>query len=82
MKVPDTFIHTIDSLLSNELDSGVVVFLYDILVYSYMLKEYFMLLKKVLVHLYQYIPYCKLKKCSFLYNITMFFGFNITLKGI
>ena len=64
------------------LDSGVEEFLDDILMYSHMLKEDFMLLKKVLEHLYQYIFYSKLKKCSFLYSSVMFFGFDAKPKGM
>ena len=38
--------------------------------------------EKVLAHLYHQTFYCKLKKCSFLYNSTMFFGFYIMPEGM
>ena len=68
---PAMFIHTMKNLFSDVLDSGIAVFLDNILMYSHMVKEYFTLLEKV--HLCQYMLYCKLKKCSFLYNSITFF---------
>ena len=79
---PTTFMWTINNLFSNILDSGVAVFLDDILVYLHTVKEQFMLLEKVLVLLYQYTFYCKLKKCSFLYNSRMFLSFNTIPEGM
>ena len=71
------FMRTMNKLFSDMLDFGMAVFLDNILMYLGMVKEHFMLLKKVLACLYQYMFYCKLKKCSFLYNSTMFLGFDI-----
>ena len=58
------------------------MFLDDILTYLQIVKEHFLLLKKVLAYLYQYTFYCKLKKCSFLNNSKMFFGFKVTPMGL
>ena len=82
MNAPATFMHTMNNLLSNMLDFGVAEFLYNIPVYSHIVKKHFMLLKKVLAYFYQHTFYCKLKKCSFLYNVKTFLGFNITPKGM
>ena len=82
MNAPASFMQTIKNLFSNMLDSGMAVFLDDILVYSCMVKEHFILLKKILALLYQYIFYCKLKKCSYLYNSMIFLGFDITPKSM
>ena len=79
---PATFMQTMNNLFLVMLDSGVVVFLDDILVYSGMVDKHFTLLEQVLVHLHQYTFYCKLKKCSFLRNSTMFLGFDITPVGM
>ena len=46
---PAIFMLTINSLFSNMLDSGMAVFLDDILVYSYVVQGYFTLLKRELV---------------------------------
>ena len=79
---PTTFMPTMNNLFSDTLDSGTVVFLDDILVYVCIVKEHFMLLKKILPYLYQYMYYCKLTKFSFLFNITVLLGFNVTPKGM
>ena len=79
---PTTFMQTMKNLFSDMLDSGVAVFLDDSLMYLHTVKEHFMLLEKVLVHLYQYTFYCKFKKCSFLCNSTIFIGFDATPKGM
>ena len=68
--------------MNDILDSIIVVFLDNILMYSHIMKEYFSLLEKVLACLYQYIFYCKLKKCSFLHNNIMFLGFNVTTEDM
>ena len=82
MKAPTMFMQTMNNLFSNMLDSGVAVFLNDILMYSHMVDKHFTLLEKILVCLYQYMFYCKLNKCSFLYNSTIFVGFNIMSEGM
>ena len=55
---PTTFMHTMNSLFSSMLDLGIEVFLEDILMYTYIVKEQFTLLKKLLTNLHQYIFYC------------------------
>ena len=65
MNTPATFMWTMNNLFSNMLDYGMAVFLDEILVYSHIVDEHFILLEKVLACLRQYIFYCKLKKCSF-----------------
>ena len=79
---PATFMQTMNNLFSDMLDSGMAVFLDDILVYLGMVDKHFMLLEQVLACLCQYIFYCKLKKCSFLRNSTMFLGFDVTPEGM
>ena len=71
-----------NNLFSDMLDSGVAVFLDDILMYSGMVDKHFTLLEQVLVCLHQYMFYCKLKKCSFLHNSTIFLGFDVTPEGM
>ena len=45
MNAPTIFMQTMNNLFSDMLDSSMVVFLDDILVYSCMVKEYFTLLR-------------------------------------
>ena len=71
-----------NNLFSDMLDSGLVMFLDNILAYSHMEKEHIMQLKQILVRLCQYIFYYKLRMCSFLHNSTIFFGFDITPEGM
>ena len=76
---PETLILIINNLFVDILDEGLVVFLYDILIYSNTAEESF---KKVFTHLYKHVFYCRLKKCTFLQNTTTFLGFYITLEGM
>ena len=80
MNAPATFMQTMNNLFSDMLDSGIAVFPDDILVYSPMVKEQFMLLEKALVYLHQYNFYRKLKKFSFLHNSITFLDLNLNPK--
>ena len=79
---PATLMQTMNNLFSNMLDSGVAVFLDNILVYLHVVTENFILLEKVLACLCHYAFYCKLKKCSFLLNSKIFLGFDIMPEGM
>ena len=48
VKAPAKFMHTMNNLFSGMLNSGMAVFLDDIFIYSSMVKEHLMLLKKIL----------------------------------
>ena len=61
MNEPATFMQAMNNLFLDMLDKGVVVFLDDILIYSIMAEEHFILLEKVFTCLYRYEFYCKLK---------------------
>ena len=78
---PKTLIQTMNNLFVDLLDK-VVVFLYDILIYSRTMEEHFELLEKVFTRLYKYAFYYKPKKCSFFYKTTTFLGFKITPEGM
>ena len=82
MNAPAMFMQTMNNLFSDMLDSGMAVFLDNILMYSGMVDKHFTLLEQVLVCLHQYMFYCKLKKCSFLHNSTMFLGFDVMPEGM
>ena len=82
MNAPATFIHTMNNLFSDMLDSSQTVFLDAILMYSYLIDKHFTLLERVLVCLCLYMFYCELKKWSLLYNSTIFLGFNIMPEGM
>ena len=80
--IPDTFMCTMNYLFSNMVDCRIAVFLNNILVYSYAVKEHFIFLEKVLAYLYQYTFYYMLKKYSFLCNSTIFLDFDATPTGM
>ena len=82
MNAAAMFMQTMNNLFSNILDSGMAIFLDDILVYLCIVKKHFTLLEKVLVHLCQHIFFYKLKKSSFLYKNTIFLGFAITPESM
>ena len=70
------------NLFIDILDKRVVVLLDIILIYSNITEEHFKLLFKIFTCLHQYEFYCKLKKCSFLWSITIFPGFDTILEGM
>ena len=72
MNAPATFMQLMNNLLLDFLDKGVVVFLDDVLIYSMTMEEEFELLEKVFTCLCKHAFYCKLKKCSFLQETTIF----------
>ena len=82
MNAPATFMRTMNNLLVDMLDKGVVVLLNDILVYGTMGEEDFELLEKVFICFCMHEFYRKLKKCRFLQRTTTFLGFDITPEGL
>ena len=52
MNIPPTFMHIINNLFSDMLESSMVVFLDNILMYSRKVQEHYILLIKVLACLY------------------------------
>ena len=76
------FIQIVNNLFMDLLDKRRVVFLENVLRYSITTEEHFKLLEKVFTCLHKHAFYCKLKKYSFLYEITTFMGFDVTLESI
>ena len=60
---PATFMRTMNNLVSDLLDRGVVAFMDDVLIYSSTIEEHELLLKAVFSRLKEKQFYCKLKKC-------------------
>ena len=79
---PDTFISTMNSIFHNVLDESVVIFLYDILVYSKTLQNRAQHLQQTLQILRDNQFYGKLSKCKFCSNSIEFLGYIITPDGI
>ena len=79
---PSVFMRIMNCIFADLLDQGVVIFLYNILIYSKDVTDHFRLLGTVFACLCKYEFFCKLKKCSFLKKKTSFLGFNFTNMGI
>ena len=77
-----TFMRVMNTLFTDLLDRGVIVFLDDILVYSHTREQHVQLLRMVFGKLREHRFYCKLKKCSFFRTTTTFLGFDITPEGL
>ena len=76
------FMWVMNNLFTNLQDQGIIVFLDDVLVYSYTKDEHVQLLHTVFDKLREYWFYCKLKKCSFFRTTTTSLGFDITPDGL
>ena len=79
---PATFMSLMHKVFSPYLDTFVVVFLDDILVYSKTLQDHVQHLQTVLTVLRQNQLYGKMSKCSFCQSHVQFLGFIISGQGV
>ena len=79
---PASFQHLINDVLSDYLDTFVVAYLDDILIFSDSLDEHVNHVKKVLQRLRENHLYAKEEKCEFHKKQTEFLGFLISSNGI
>ncbi|WVZ52434.1 hypothetical protein U9M48_003489 [Paspalum notatum var. saurae] len=79
---PAFFMYLMNSVLMNELDKFVVVFIDDILVYSKNEKEYEEHLRIVLSRLREHKLYAKFSKCAFWLKKVAFLGHVLSAKGV
>ena len=71
-----------NNVLHPYLDSFVIVFIYDILVYSKNEKEHVDHLKTVLRLLREHQLHAKLRKCSFFQTEVHYLGYVVSKEGI
>ena len=71
-----------NQLFADLLDQGVIIFLYNILIYSEDVTDHLCLMSMVFDHLRKYDFFCKIKKCSFFKQKTSFLGFDFNNTGI
>jgi hypothetical protein len=79
---PTTFQHFMNDIFHNMLDTQVVVYLDDILIFSKNQDDHEQDVKEVLKRLLQNQLFCKLSKCSFHVNTVDYLGLVISPQGI
>jgi hypothetical protein len=79
---PAYFMYLMNSVFMDYLDTFVVVFIDDILVYSQNEQEHEEHLRKVLQRLRDYQLYAKLSKCEFWISEVLFLGHIINQEGL
>ncbi|WVZ57661.1 hypothetical protein U9M48_008021, partial [Paspalum notatum var. saurae] len=82
LHAPAFFMYMMNSVLMNELDKFVVVFIDDILVYSKSEEEHEEYLRTVLTRLREHQLYAKFSKCAFWLREMSFLGHILSEKGV
>jgi len=82
MNAPTYFMYLMNSVFMPELDKFVVVFIYDILVYSENEQDHDKHLRVVLTRLREHQLYAKFSKCEFCIKKVPFLGHILSEKGI
>ena len=81
-KAPAQFMHLMDDVLCDFMDTLVMIFLDDILVYTKSVEEHAQHLRSVLEKLRQYQLFAKAPKCCFTVFEIDFLGQKVTLAGM
>jgi hypothetical protein len=76
------FMYLMNSVFMDYLDKFVVVFIDDILIYSWTKEEHVDHLRKVLQRLREHQLYAKLSKCEFWIHEVLFLGHIINRDGL
>jgi hypothetical protein len=79
---PAHFMYLMNSVFMPELDKFVVVFIYDILVYSKSEEEHAEHLRIVLTRLRDHQLYAKFSKCEFWLKEVQFLGHVLSAEGV
>ena len=79
---PTTFMHLMNSVFQPYLDSFVIVFINDILVYSWSREDHEQHLRTVLQILRERKLYAKFSKCEFWLDSVGFLGHIVSCEGI
>jgi hypothetical protein len=79
---PEHFIYLMNSVFMPELDKFIVVFIYDILIYSNSEEENVQHLRVILQRLRDHQLYAKFSKCAFCLKEVSFLGHIISAEGI
>ena len=79
---PSTFMRTMNNYFQDLLDTCVVVFLDDILIFLKTIEDHERDVRKVLERLCRNKFYAKLKKCEFFKSSVTFLGHDISKDGV
>ena len=79
---PATFQRAMNNMLNSHLDTFVVVYLDDVLIFSRTIEDHFKHLHIIFSLLRRHQFYVKLKKCSFFQPKVTFLGHDIDEKGL
>ena len=79
---PATFMHLMHSIFREYLDSFIVIFLDDILVYSKGLREHVTHVRQTLAILRKHQLYAKVSKCSFFQHRVEYLGHIVSAEGL
>ena len=79
---PSTFQRLMNKVFAKEINSFILVYLDDILVYSRSIEEHWDHLKRALEKLRQAKLYGRLHKCEFLKDKVDYLGFEVSAKGV
>jgi hypothetical protein len=82
MNAPAHFMYLMNSVFMPELDKFVVVFIYDILIYSRSMEEHEEHFQIILQWLREHQLYAKISKCEFWIKEVPFLGHVVSLEGI
>jgi hypothetical protein len=82
MNAPAHFMYLMNSVFMPELDKFVVVFIYDILIYSRSMEEHEEHLQIILQRLWDHQLYAKFSKCEFWIKEVPFLGHVVSPEGI
>jgi len=80
--VPATFMHLMNDIFREELDTCVVIYIDDILVFSGTMEEHIQHVRQVLDKLHANKLYAKLSKCKFAKEQVEYLGHIVSSKGI
>ena len=79
---PATFQRLMNSIFKEELDTFVLVYLDDILIFSQTLQEHIRHIRQALEKLRQAKLYARLHKCSFFQEHVEYLGFDVSAQGV
>ena len=79
---PATFQRMMNEIFKDELDSFVLVYLDDILIFSKTLEDHIQHIRRALEKLREAKLYARLHKCAFFQKRVEYLGFDVSQQGI